>query len=226
MSQDSLSDPSKRPQIQDIYKIYQIYLLQQGTVHQFQSQGTAASGFQRPVSMTLSLFHFVFGTSMEKNNPFQSLETSTSFPWFGRIWHMVRGTFGSAHKPYVISQKPCDKPLWFFKNNLQTSNFKYATLWFYLPWFGRIWHMVRGTFGSARKPYVISHKPCDKPLWSCSITTSKQVTSNIPNCGFYLPWFGRIWHMIRGTFGSAHKPYVISHKPCDKPSWFFQEPYK
>ena len=85
MSQDSLSDPSKRPQIQDIYKIYQIYLLQQGTVHQFQSQGTAASGFQRPVSMTLSLFHFVFGTSMEENNPFQSLETSTSFPWFGRI---------------------------------------------------------------------------------------------------------------------------------------------
>ena len=70
MSQDSLSDPSKRPQIQDIYKIYQIYLLQQGTVHQFQSQGTAASGFQRPVSVTLSLFHFVFGTSMEKTTPF------------------------------------------------------------------------------------------------------------------------------------------------------------
>ena len=92
MSQDSLSDPSKRPQIQDMYKIYQIYLLQQGTVHQFQSQGTAAAGFQRPVSVTLSLFHFVFGTSMEKKQPLSILGNINLIPM---VWKDL--TYGSRH---------------------------------------------------------------------------------------------------------------------------------
>ena len=52
MSQDSLSDPSKRPQIQDIYKIYQIYLLNKGPCI-----NSRARALQPQVFRDLSLWH-------------------------------------------------------------------------------------------------------------------------------------------------------------------------
>ena len=157
MSQDSLSDPSKSPQIPDISDI------------SASARDLASIPEPGHSSLTFSetcLCHTLFFTSFLEP-PLK--KTTGNINLIPMVWKDLTYAFGSATNHMSLPTNHVTNHCDFSKKNLQTSNFKYAKLWFLSRCNLVVFFQVQFSIKSLRCKSVVSTSLQSSFLLVCSI---------------------------------------------------------